>query len=49
MAMDFESNYDIAASAQFIHTHNFNRVALQVRQSFSSTLHFHLSLKLING
>ncbi|XP_020227460.1 2-(3-amino-3-carboxypropyl)histidine synthase subunit 2 isoform X2 [Cajanus cajan] len=27
--MDFESNYDIAASAQFIHTHNFTRVALQ--------------------
>ncbi|XP_047162301.1 2-(3-amino-3-carboxypropyl)histidine synthase subunit 2 isoform X1 [Vigna umbellata] len=29
MVMDFESNYDIAASALFIHTHNFNRVALQ--------------------
>ncbi|KAG4972634.1 hypothetical protein JHK84_038710 [Glycine max] len=27
--MDFESNYDIAASANFIHTHNFTRVALQ--------------------
>jgi len=38
MVMDFESNYDIAASAQFIHTHNFSRVALQVRPSFSLTL-----------
>ncbi|RDY04163.1 2-(3-amino-3-carboxypropyl)histidine synthase subunit 2, partial [Mucuna pruriens] len=27
--MDFESNYDIAASAHFIHTNNFTRVALQ--------------------
>ncbi|KAG4955330.1 hypothetical protein JHK85_041710 [Glycine max] len=27
--MDFESNYDIAASANFIHTHNFIKVALQ--------------------
>ncbi|TKY48075.1 Diphthamide biosynthesis protein 2 [Spatholobus suberectus] len=27
--MDFESNYDIAASAHFIQSHNFTRVALQ--------------------
>ncbi|XP_061359814.1 uncharacterized protein LOC133303862 [Gastrolobium bilobum] len=27
--MDFESNYDIAATADFIHTRNFTRVALQ--------------------
>lgn len=27
--MDFESNYDIAATAHFILTHNFTRVALQ--------------------
>ncbi|WJX16458.1 hypothetical protein P8452_06479 [Trifolium repens] len=27
--MDFESNYDIAATSDFIRTHNFTRVALQ--------------------
>ncbi|KAE9605385.1 hypothetical protein Lal_00025328 [Lupinus albus] len=27
--MDLESNYDIAATAHFIHNHNFTRVALQ--------------------
>ncbi|KAK7274365.1 hypothetical protein RIF29_15450 [Crotalaria pallida] len=27
--MDLETNYDITATAQFIHTHNFTRVALQ--------------------
>ena len=27
--MDFESKYDIAATANFIHIHNFTRVALQ--------------------
>ena len=36
--MEFESNYDIAATAEFIHSHNFRRVALQVRPS-SSTIH----------
>lgn len=43
MAMDFESNYDIAATAHFIRTHNFTRVALQVRPS-SSIIYFLSSL-----
>uniref|UniRef100_A0A0R0HCD5 2-(3-amino-3-carboxypropyl)histidine synthase subunit 2 n=1 Tax=Glycine max TaxID=3847 RepID=A0A0R0HCD5_SOYBN len=34
--MDFESNYDIAASANFIHTHNFTRVALQNHMYYGS-------------
>ncbi|KAI4324318.1 hypothetical protein L6164_023869 [Bauhinia variegata] len=29
MAMEFESSYEIAATADFIHTHNVSRVALQ--------------------
>jgi hypothetical protein len=32
-AMDLESNYEIARTAEFIHSRNFARVALQVTET----------------